>query len=173
MPIIGSGDQQRPLELMLESILTAAVAWMERGLPLRVLKIVTHSRETIGLALGVFVKQKQNHAARQRTNSESFLKLEARDETVVVPEYDAFISYCHSDKDAGRKLRDAIVRHKPSSRIFLDSSELTAGASWLTKLSQSLDRSRRIIALYTPDYWSSKFCTLEANAALLRQMDSG
>jgi len=160
----------------MKSILDAAITWIERGLQLRKLKIVAHSRAIANQVLEVFIEQQQKHSTTQR--APSFANPEHKDikgDAIIVPEpeYDAFISYCHSDQNAARKLCDAIKRYKPAVRIFLDTSNLVTGASWMTQLSRGLDRSRRVIALYTPDYWSSKFCTLELNAAFLRQMDSG
>jgi hypothetical protein len=174
MPIIGAGDQQNSPVAMMKSILDAAIKWIERGLKLRNLKIVAHSRATANQVLEVFTEQQRKYATQ---SAQSFTNPEHKDikggaMIAPEPEYDVFISYCHSDQNAARKLCDAIKRYQPSARIFLDTSNLVPGASWMTRIAQSLDRSRRVIALYTPDYWSSDSCMEEFAATVLRQKDS-
>lgn len=43
----------------------------------------------------------------------------------------------------------------------------------MTQIAESLDSAHRVAALYTPDYWSSKFCKDEFSAAFIRQSDTG
>jgi hypothetical protein len=162
MPIIGTGDQGYPREKMLLAILKAANAWFKRGLQLRVLKIVLNSERDLSEAQRIFSTFKQNV-------------------DIVLPNdpiapksdiHDVFISYSHADSDAAdyvvKRLRGA-----QSLNIFYDQTSIATGASWLMKVANVLDSARRVVALYSPNYWASRNCQLEFAAALSRQNDTG
>jgi hypothetical protein len=60
-PIVASGGQRRNPAVMLAALLDAAVPWMERGIPLDVIKIVVHSAEDVALVRPVFAAEKARH----------------------------------------------------------------------------------------------------------------
>jgi hypothetical protein len=57
-PIVASGSQGHDPDVMLEALLDAAVPWMERGIPLDVIKIVVYSAEDVELVRPVFAHEK-------------------------------------------------------------------------------------------------------------------
>ena len=81
LPLIGAGDQGYAVEQMLESVLTAAVSWLRRGMPIEVLKIVAYSDEAASRAKKRFIELKEADLAKRK---------DAR-------HWDVFLSYSHSD----------------------------------------------------------------------------
>jgi hypothetical protein len=159
MPIIGSGDQGWPPELMLQTILDTTVQWLERGLPLRTLKIVVHRPDVAEQVRQVFEASKAN---KTRAASKDTCK-----------SYDIFVSYAREDIDIAGYLVDKLRRDEQSIQIFYDQSDLREGASWPLQIAMALDASRRVVALYSLSYWRSKNCQSEFLAAFTRQNDTG
>jgi hypothetical protein len=177
MPLIGTGDQGWPASLMIASILTAACKWIRRGLPLARLKIVVYSDAAARVAQDAFVAFQRDGCdqlpdvllTRRRPDGE------ARDLPALRSsnaEVDVFLSYSHQDREAATAIFNCLQKANPGWRIFFDSESLRAGQSWLLKIAESLDSASKVIALYTPDYWSSKYCKDEFIAALTRQHDT-
>lgn len=167
MPVMGAGDQGWPVAQMLESILNTAVSWINRGLPLRILKIVVRSEVAAIKALEKFRevrdRQSEKHAARATMGP-----LERAGH-----EYDIFMSYSHKDLGAARAVVKEVLRLCPKARVFHDKENIRSGESWLMQIAESLDNSKRVAALYTPTYWTSPYCRDEFTAALARQNDTG
>jgi hypothetical protein len=157
MPLIGTGDQGWPASQMMESILLAAVAWINRGLPLNVLKIVVYSEQTALRALEKFKEIQLRLPTPQKARSE----------------FDLFMSYCHADSTIAQTIHAEIKRACPNANIFFDRESLSHGKSWLTHVAEALDHSTQVAALYTPGYWTSTYCKDEFAAALARQNDTG
>jgi hypothetical protein len=159
MPLIGTGDQGYPPELMLRTILGTTVQWMERGLPLHVLKIVVRSPDVAERARQAFEesKTKKNKPASK----------------VARRFYDVFVSYAREDKDMAGYLVDKLQGDEQSVDIFYDQSALREGATWPLQIAMALDSSRRVVTLYSASYWRSKNCQSEFLAALTRQNDTG
>jgi hypothetical protein len=169
MPIIGAGDQGWPAGDMIESILRAAVSWIQRGLPLRLLKIVAYSQATSDLAYSRFVSIRETHEVSDDRGSDG--KGGGKRETRS--SYDVFLSYCHEDESTANLVKTKVELLQPGVRIFFDRTALKTGASWLMQIAESLDSAHRVVALYTPHYWSSPSCKDEFAAALARQNDTG
>ena len=158
MPLIGAGDQGWPPELMLQTILDTTVQWMERGLPLRMLKIVVRSPDV---------------AIRARTAFEASKKETKGASKDGCKPYDIFVSYAREDGDIAGYLVEKLRRDGRSIEIFYDQSDLREGASWPLQIAMALDSSRRVVALYSASYWCSKNCQSEFLAAFARQNDTG
>jgi hypothetical protein len=170
MPLIGAGDQGYPADQIMKSILNAAVSWFRRGLNLRVLKIVVHSEENAILAKNTFMQVKQSDALEEaEPGSDSRLSLNESNKQ----SYDVFLSYAHQDAEAAQYVSRCISKAAPDARVFYDRQTLAPGGSWLMQIAESLDASKRVAALYTPNYWASKYCKDEFAAAFIRQNDTG
>jgi TIR domain-containing protein len=167
IPLIGAGDQGYDPAEMLSATIQAAVSWMKRGLTLRTLKVVVCKHDEAQKALAGFL--------RFRRNYEESLKEHSSRETSVGPlaQYDVFISYAHDDLEIASFVGDSLKAPSQNVRIFLDKTDLRVGASWPMQIADALDHSRRVIALYSAKYWSSKNCQLEFMAAFVRQNDTG
>ena len=157
MPLIGAGDQGYRSDVVMEAILKSALSWFARGLPIRRLKIVVRPGKG-SQALEAF------KAVREKTRTS--------DESSRAATYDVFLSYSHADEWFARVARDSIRSTNPSWRVFFDRATLQPGMSWLMEIAESLDGSRRVIAIYTPEYWKSRFCRDEFLAAFTRQQDT-
>lgn len=168
MPLIGAGEQGYPADQVLESILRAAVPWFRRGLPISVLKIVVYAHDTAALAQKKFLELRA---------SDAFLKEEqplASGATATEPAgCDIFLSYSHEDSEPAQQMLQLLQRSSPSICVFYDKRTLVHGGSWLTQVAESLDSAKRVAALYTPNYWASKYCKDEFSAAYVRQVDTG
>jgi O-acetyl-ADP-ribose deacetylase (regulator of RNase III) len=157
MPVIGAGDQGYPMGSVMEAILNSALSWLRRGLPVQRLKIVVRPASAAE-ALKEFV------SIREKTD---------RSREASAQSYDVFLSYAHVDEAFAKLALDAIRGAQPHWRVFFDRTTLAPGMSWLMEIAESLDNSRRVLALYTPEYWKSRFCRDEFLAAFTRQQDSG
>jgi hypothetical protein len=165
MPLIGSGEQGYSQDLMLESILKAAVSWIRRGLSISVLKIVVFSPDSVEGARQRFLEVQRLESG---VTTGASLLLE-----IAAPKYDVFLSYAHEDAEPAKAIAESLTNSRPGMRVFYDRKALAPGASWLMQIAASLDNSRRVAALYTPEYWKSKYCKDEFAAAWIRQNDSG
>ena len=88
-------------------------------------------------------------------------------------QYDVFLSYAREDKDMASHIAQRLKEFSPSIRIFHDQISLKEGSTWLMQIAEALDSSRRVIALYSENYWLSKNCQMEFLAAFTRQNDTG
>jgi TIR domain len=167
MPLIGSGDQGYPPASVLESILKAAVSWFRRGLKVSVLKIVAFSEDAAALAQERFLKLKNSDVSSEKS------LLETGSFQLPSPHYDIFLSYSHDDTEAAQRVVRILEQHSRGIRIFYDKEALQPGGSWLLHVADSLDSASRVAALFTPSFWTSKYCKDEFAAALIRQNDTG
>jgi hypothetical protein len=165
MPIIGSGDQGNEPTAILAAVLNSAVDWMDRGLPLEILKIVVKE----GSPTADLIRTFDQFAARGRLNAKS-LQTTAADPQTANARFDVFISYSHSDQGIARTAFRSLKKSNPDLLVFIDEAGLRAGSQWLLSLARSLDASSRVMTLYSKEYWSSTYCQLEFQAAFVRQM---
>ena len=84
-----------------------------------------------------------------------------------------FLSYSHKDSDAALSIVNLLKEEVPEARVFYDRQTLAPGDSWLMNIAESLDASKLVATLFTPDYWASKNCKDEFAAAYMRQDDTG
>ena len=173
MPLIGAGDQGYAPDQVMASILRAAVAWFRRGLPISVLKIVAHSDDAAAIAKTKFLELKRTDAAeggRELTSPDSN---EAVRDGAASSGCDIFLSYAHEDSEPAQRIHQSLLEFSPRIRVFYDKKTLAPGGSWLAHIADSLDSARRVVAVYTPSYWTSKYCKDEFSAAYVRQTDTG
>src|SRR5262249_32309154 len=87
--------------------------------------------------------------------------------------YDFFISYAQGDaKEAADELVAELRRLRPGVRVFLDRLSLNLGKPWQQELDEALADCRKVVALFTPGYLTSKMCKEEFNMARLRHRNS-
>ena len=173
MPLIGCGDQGYPADEVMRAILRSTIFWLRHGLSLRIIKIVVRSENTAILARKAFLETKQaDGIVLENQKPESIEKL-VQAPTDPIESYDVFLSYSHLDSVAAQSIVDYVTRRSPGSRIFFDRNSLTPGGSWLMRLAECLDTARFVATLYTPHYWSSKYCKDQFTAAHMRQNDTG
>ncbi len=159
MPLVATGLQGVAAARILEPLIDAAVHWLELGLPVTHLKIVEISKPKAAELKRAFSELKERYA-----------------EPVVTPthpyKYDLFISYSHENTEEVLMLLEELQALKPNLRVFLDRSELNSGSAWQQEIYEALDDCRKIIAVYSPTYLSSKVCKQEFNIALFRHRES-
>jgi len=171
MPILGAGDQGWPVDVMMKAILHTTVSWLERGLPLRLLKIVAYSAGAAHIAKEIFLECQKQYSDRAQLTGKAPLAISGEDD--AARPYECFLSYSHKDSAPAQLILDAILQSRPNTRIFFDHSSIEVGSSWLMKIAEALDNSKRVVALYTPDYWSSRPCIDEFMAARTREYATG
>lgn len=156
MPLVAAGSQAYDVDEMLPPLIEAAAHWMGIGLPLHTLKIV----------------EKDKHKAREMARL--FADMKRRVGVGASPfYYDAFISYCHADKQAADFVAVEMMHLKPGVRLFVDRQVLDPGHAWQQRIFDALDDCRRIVALYSPAYLASKVSQDEWNIAYIRHNNEG
>jgi len=160
MPVLASGNQGEPADVMLEALTDAAVHWLSIGLPLDRIKIVLHDSSDLGSLRETFARVKQRHSEAALAPGQHAFR------------FDVFISYSHKDKETVDDLVMALRTVRPSLRIFLDRLELRPGSAWQQHIFDALDESRKVICAFSPNYLESKVCKEEFNIALFRHRES-
>ncbi|HEY2113907.1 MAG TPA: toll/interleukin-1 receptor domain-containing protein, partial [Candidatus Angelobacter sp.] len=145
--------------------------WLERGLPLRLLKIVAYSARDAKIAKEIFLACQKQYNDRSQHAGRAFST--TRSAEVTAKEYECFLSYSHKDSVPAQLIVDEILRSRPNTSVFFDHSSIDVGSSWLMEIGKALDNSKRVVALYTPDYWSSLPCVDEFMAARTREYATG
>lgn len=162
MPVVSTGYLSISLEDMVEPLFNAAVNWLEHGLPVQTLKIVECSEPRALELKGAFAILKKQYERKLR-------------QTGHKRNYDLFISYSHQNAADMSLVMEELKRINPNIRIFIDKKDLEPGVAWQQKLYEAIDDCYKVIALYTPEYASSKACQEEYNIArvLHRQTPQG
>ena len=168
LPILGTGDQGYPEDVMIESILRAAASWIARGLAINCMKIVVSRADSAARAKRAFADFRHREVLSRVANSG--LRDSVAPGLPTPPSFDLFVGYSHEDAAPAQVLVNSVKQRLPGARIFHDRT-LAPGSTWLMEIAESLDGSRRVAALFTPHYWASRFCTIEFSAALARQVD--
>jgi len=160
MPIVAAGDQGWPVKDILEPLLDAALHWMEQGLPLDLLKIVAYSDAESAEAEALFSAWARKYESMPTSHPEGQV------------DFDVFISYAHENSEDVDKFERLLTQKHPGIRIFLDRKSINMGMAWQPEIFESLDRCRKVVAMFSPDYLSSKMCKEEFNIAWLRSRES-
>lgn len=153
MPIIAARSQAYSVREILTPLLKSAIEWLSVGLPLHVIKIFAADPSRALAARTLFQETKALLGQRPPAKP-----IERR--------YDAFISYAREDGDAANAIATALKNQKLS--VFLDRLELDHGTSWQQHIFEALDQTKRLVAIYSPDYVQSKVCQEEFNIAWAR-----
>jgi O-acetyl-ADP-ribose deacetylase (regulator of RNase III) len=160
MPILSAGDQGFKPEEMLGPLLGAARRWMEIGHPVDRLLVVTRSDASTELAQQAFASVRAEEPPAPAEGEAGY-------------DYDVFVSYSQKNATLADELVRSLRARDPGVHVFVDSQELVVGAAWQVKIFDSLSRSRKVVALMTPDYVASKVCQEEFNIAWIRSRRTG
>jgi hypothetical protein len=160
MPLVASGDRGEPPEVMLEALTEASVHWLSTGLPLDRIKIVLRHSSVSPTLKETFARVKNRQPETAPKSREPAFR------------FDVFISYSHKNKNAVDDLAKELLAHRPGLRVFIDRLELRPGAAWQQHIFDSLDTSRKVICVFSPDYLLSRVCKEEFNIALFRHRDA-
>ena len=155
IPIVAAGDQGYTIGTMLLPLLQAAIHWMEKDLPLDCIKIVAYSDKHGRDAVEVFTQQKTLYQLMKPLSQAQI-------------EYDVFISYARENSKEIEFFESELIRAYPSIRIFLDRKDIDIGSPWQPQIFESLDKCRKVVAFFSPDYLMSKMCKEEFNIAWIR-----
>jgi len=155
MPIVAAGNQGYPVSTMLVPLLEAAIQWMETGLPLNCIKVVAYSEEQGREAAKVFSQRKTLYQ-----HSEPLSQAQI--------EYDVFISYARENNKEIELFERELIQSHPNIRIFLDRKSIDIGSPWQPQIFESLDKCRKVVVFFSPDYLKSKVCKEEFNIAWIR-----
>lgn len=196
LPIVAAGNQGCSVAEMLPPLLDAALGWLEKGLPLDCIKIVTLRDAQAAEAERIFNARKHAYLARRPvlarkqlgddfllggsvgqdnkaramtfgTGSANPVEV-AAEPSPTEPEYDVFISYSRKNARDSEMLETTLRRLRPEIRIFVDRKNLDVGCAWQIEIFESLDKCRKIVAMLSPEYIASKVCKEEFNIAWLR-----
>ncbi len=154
MPVLAAGSQGYTAADILPPLLDSAFEWLKAGLPIRKIAIYAHGAAQAREAQKLFLQARQRFAQDARPPRKS------------EPRYDAFVSYAREDSSAALAIAGHLKDKK--LRVFIDQLELIHGAAWQQHMFEALDSSRRVVAIYSPDYVSSKVCQEEFNIAWAR-----
>lgn len=165
MPLVASGDQEVPASAMLPALVEAAAHWMAIGLPLKRLKIVEYSAEKAAELQQEFAHLKERYSPETLEG-----KTDSRDDDAF--EHDIFVSYSHENQSEASSIVHELQHLRPDLRIFFDRLNLNVGHAWQQEIFEALDSCRRVLAIYSPSYITSKVCREEFNIAWARSRDS-
>lgn len=217
MPVVASGNQKVPLGKMLPAILEAAYFWLEKGLPLKSIKLVLFSDDQVKESLPIFNKLKRYYKtvfevpAKYSGEPEIEKKMKdtlsfggagtmepepssrqakmatgnlppSKPDTSSAPvakspvkaseeahSYDYFISYAHTHSDLIDSFVQSIKRKNDQIRIFYDKDSIPPGGLWIKQISDTIQRSRKVLIFLSPDYDISPVCWDEFQCAKLME----
>ena len=159
-PLVSTGAVgSNPIEIM-ENLVEFAYYWMLNGLQLQVLKIVINQKPLLNITLPSFQTFKYNLPKQQ----DQAVKIEKN--------HDIFISYSHKNSKIADFIFTTLKSINSNLRIYMDKLELNTGASWQQEIFISLEKSKFIFALLSPDYLKSKVCIEEFDIAMIKNREA-
>jgi uncharacterized protein YciU (UPF0263 family) len=153
MPVIGSGDQGYPFEVVLPNILEAAVEWIRLGMPVRRLEIVIRNRKEATEAAAIV----DDFAPRSRPSTDRSTE----------KAFDLFLSYAHKDAHLADVLLYAF--QSLDARVFIDRKDIAPGVIWQDEIYLAVDNSQAVVALLNESYQHCAMCIEEFQLALIRR----
>lgn len=164
MSLLAAGDERFDQEVMLRALLDASLHWLARGLPIEVVKIVLfHSTP----------HDKLRRLFTDARDSGTGIDPSADDSPPGPAPYDCFISYSRKDEGEVDALVDTLREATPLLRIFQDKLVLQPGSAWQSSLDQALESCRKVVAVLSPNYFTSTMCLEEFNMSRVRHRESG
>lgn len=80
-----------------------------------------------------------------------------------------FISYSHKDKEFANRLATNLMTRKV--RVWVDTWELRAGDSLISRIQDAIQSSSALVVLVSQNSLASTWCTKELNSGLLRELE--
>jgi hypothetical protein len=161
MAVIATGALGEAPERMLRALVTAAANWMQRGLPMRELRIMEPLAERAQALAAVFAQLKQD------------LSRPAPAAPAPAQSFDFFLSFSKADADAVDVLRAAIAQAQPGWRLFDYRHTIDKGRAYQDAIDQAVQSCRRMVAFLSRDYFASVECQEELGMARLRHKREG
>jgi hypothetical protein len=92
-------------------------------------------------------------------------------------QYDVFLSYCRKSpvlewvqNHFEPRLKGLLGEALPyEPRVFVDTQEIEAGQQWPLLLQEALKHSRCLLAIWSPSYFRSRWCTAELESMMARE----
>ena len=154
MAVIATGAIGENGERMLRALVSAASAWMKRGLPIRELRIMEQDLERAKALEPVFAELKASATpnARERNSGR----------------YDLFLSFAGEDANAVDLVRQALTAKGAEIQLFDYRHSIDPGKVWQDAIDLAMQSCRKMVAFLTPSYFRSVECKEEINMARLR-----
>lgn len=172
MPMIGTGYQQVSLEKILPALLKAATFWLQNGLPLQCLRLVTHSDEQCKKAMALFEKFKDEiKPGKEKAPPKPAAAPQPSENISGGPEtnagYDYFLSYAHKHAADVQYFVDKLKHKNSSLSIFYDKDSIPPGGLWIQQISVAIASAKKVLVFLSPDYDNSPVCWDEFQCAKL------
>jgi hypothetical protein len=154
MAVIATGAQGEAPERMLRALVTAALEWMSRGLPIRELMIMEQESSRVERLAPLFAELKGMS--------------QPKSDIASAPAYDVFLSFSSEDAPLVEFLRGALGRRSPNLRLFDYRATIDPGKAWQGEIDTAIERCRQVAAFLSPSYFRSAECKEEIGMARLR-----
>lgn len=177
MPLLASGNQGYGVEEMGTALFEASWHRLHQGHPLKAISIVVRDQKQLAKSERWFSEAVLAPAATETSGGLGALiaigaaiglNLQRKPATSTEAEranYDVFISYSRADTVAAQEV--ATLLRERGLRVFIDESDIEAGASWQTAIFEAIERCQKVVAVYSPDFIKSPVCKDEFNAAMI------
>ncbi|HEU4937340.1 MAG TPA: toll/interleukin-1 receptor domain-containing protein [Vicinamibacterales bacterium] len=159
MAVIATGRIGADPAEMLHALVTAATAWMTRGLPIRELRIMEQHPDRVETLARAFAALKGS-----MTNAPPPASL-AR--AAPAPQFDVFLSFAKEDGRAADVVRDRLVG-QGGLRVFDYRTSVNPGKVWQDSIEAAMESCRKVVAFLSQAYFNSPECKEELNMARLR-----
>jgi TIR domain len=160
MAVIATGAIGADPAAMLRALVTAATAWMTRGLPIRELRIMEQHPGRVATLAPVFAALKGS-----MTNAPPPAPI-AR--AVPAPSrFDVFLSFAKEDGRAADVVRDRLDVER-GIRVFDYRTSVDPGKVWQDAIEAAMKSCRKVVAFLSQPYFNSPECKEELSMARLR-----
>lgn len=159
MAVIATGAIGENNERMLRALVSAAAAWMKRGLPIRELRIMEQNPDRAKALEPVFAELKLSATPAGRDRNDG--------------QYDLFLSFAGEDGEAVDLVRQALAAKGAQIQLFDYRHSIDPGKVWQDAIDLAMESCRKMVAFLTPSYFKSVECQEEINMARLRHKRQG
>jgi len=160
MAVIATGRIGADPAEMLQALVTAATAWMTRGLPIRELRIMEQHPDRVETLARVFAALKES-----MTNAPPPASLARA--APAPTRFDVFLSFAKEDGRAADVVRDRLVVQR-GIRVFDYRTSVDPGKVWQDEIEAAMESCRKVVAFLSQAYLNSRECKEELSMARLR-----